>query len=156
MKIHIPNQDAITDCARRFLSLIPKETRVIDFDGEMGAGKTTFIAELSRLLGAQDDPASPTFSIVNEYRLDPSAMDSRIRAERPDLLAPDGPRFIYHFDFYRLDSPEQALDIGAEDYFYSGDFCLLEWADNVSPILPAETLHVRLRRNDDNSRTIEF
>ena len=87
--------------------------------------KTTFITEVCRQLGAADDSGSPTFSIVNEY------------------LASDG-KPIYHFDFYRIDSPQEALDLGAEDYFYSGHLCLMEWAERIGDLLPEETVEVSI------------
>ena len=126
----------ITEAAKKFCENM-KGRSLFAFDGEMGAGKTTFIAEVCRLLGADDDFGSPTFSIVNEY-LDQEGYP------------------IYHFDFYRLESPEEAFDIGAEDYFYSGNLCLMEWADRIGSLLPEETVKVKLSINEDGSRKIEF
>ncbi len=111
--------------------------RVFAFVGDMGAGKTTFISEVCRLLGADDDSGSPTFSIVNEY-LDKSG--------KP----------IYHFDFYRLEYPEEALDIGVEDYFYSGHLCLIEWPDRIGSLLPEEAVTVNISENPDGTRSIIF
>ena len=103
----------------------------------MGTGKTTFIAELCRQLGADDDFGSPTFSLVNEYR------DSK--------GAP-----IYHFDLYRIESPEEVLDMGAEEYFNSGFLCLVEWPDRLGNLEPEGARFVRITVNSDRSRTIEF
>ncbi len=103
----------------------------------MGAGKTTFIAEVCRQLGAADDSGSPTFSILNEY------------------LAADGSP-IYHFDFYRLESPQEALDLGAEDYLYSGHLCLLEWPDRIGTLLPEDAVDVEIVVNADGSRTLRM
>jgi tRNA threonylcarbamoyladenosine biosynthesis protein TsaE len=86
------------------------------FFGEMGAGKTTLISKFCKFFGVDDEPSSPTFSIVNEY------------------LAKDG-RPIYHFDFYRINSVEEALDMGVEHYIYSQGLCLMEWPQKVEPIL---------------------
>lgn len=107
------------------------------FVAEMGAGKTTFISELCRQLGADDDFGSPTFSILNEYEDDKG---------NP----------IYHFDFYRLQSPREALDIGIEDYFYSGALCLIEWPEKIGNLLPEEAIIVDIKVNPDNSRTLSI
>ena len=106
----------------------------------MGAGKTTFIAEVCRQLGVGGDtPNSPTFAIINHYEGLPPHND------------------IYHFDFYRLDSPGQAVDIGAEDYLYSGSLCLIEWPERAAEILPADTLHVDISVDSETGcRVITF
>lgn len=111
--------------------------RIFLFEGEMGAGKTTFIAELCRLLGAEDDFGSPTFSIVNEY-------------------ADSNGEPIYHFDLYRIESPSEALDMGAEEYFNSGNLCFVEWPDRLGPLWPEEAVKVDIEVNPDNSRTLKI
>ncbi len=112
---------------------------VYAFSGEMGAGKTTFIGALCKELGVEDDFAgSPTFSIINEYRSDTTA------------------ELIYHFDLYRIESIDEAFDIGVEDYFDSGALCLLEWPERIADILPNDTVDVRITVNDDGSRTISI
>ena len=112
---------------------------VYAFRGEMGAGKTTFITELCRQLGVDDAANSPSFSIVNEYRSDTTA------------------ELIYHFDFYRLDNIEEALEIGTEDYFDSGALCLIEWPERVEDLLPGDTVDVYIKVDEnDNSRIISF
>jgi tRNA threonylcarbamoyladenosine biosynthesis protein TsaE len=98
---------------------------IICFEGEMGAGKTTFIKELCRSLGVQEEVSSPTFSLVNEYR------DAQ---NRP----------IYHFDFYRLDDPREAEDIGTLEYFDSGYLCLIEWPSRIEALLPPDRLLITL------------
>ncbi len=133
---YIFSLDNLPEAARAFIEAMG-ENRIFAFEGEMGAGKTTFITEVCRQLGASDDSGSPTFSIVNEY------------------CASDGSP-IYHFDFYRLDSPAEALDMGAEDYFYSGHLCLMEWPDRLGPLLPDETVEVRITEMPDGKRMIEF
>ncbi len=134
--IHIPNIEALPAAAKEFVAAMDDAT-VYAFYGEMGAGKTTFIAELCRALGVEDDVAnSPSFSIVNEYRSETTA------------------ELIYHFDLYRLESLEEALDIGIEDYFDSGALCLLEWPERIADILPDDTVRVEIRVNDDNSRDL--
>ena len=126
----------LPDAARDFIKAMG-DNRLFAFNGDMGAGKTTFITEVCRQLGAADDSGSPTFSIVNEY------------------LASDG-KPIYHFDFYRIDSPQEALDLGAEDYFYSGHLCLMEWAERIGDLLPEETVEVSISELPDGSRKIEW
>lgn len=110
---------------------------VYTFTGEMGAGKTTFIAALATALGVDPEEAnSPSFAIANEYRSDTTA------------------ELIYHFDLYRLDSLEEALEIGFEDYLDSGALCFVEWPAIVEDILPDDTVAVDIKVNDDLSRDI--
>ncbi|MDE7386577.1 MAG: tRNA (adenosine(37)-N6)-threonylcarbamoyltransferase complex ATPase subunit type 1 TsaE [Muribaculaceae bacterium] len=124
--------------AREFVELMDDST-VFVFYGDMGAGKTTFINALCRELGVSEDIAtSPSFSLVNEYRSDTTA------------------ELIYHFDLYRLDNLDEALDMGIEDYFDSGALCLLEWPERVEELLPDDTVRVKLFVNDDDSRTIQL
>lgn len=112
--------------------------RLFAFHGRMGAGKTTLIAEICRRLGVDEaDVASPTFSIVNEYT---------DREGRP----------IYHFDFYRIDSAEEALDLGLDEYFASGALCLMEWPGKVEASLPEETVTVTLTETPDGARILEM
>lgn len=135
-EIIIPSIDKIDDAAREFLAVMGDET-VYTFDGEMGAGKTTFINALCRALGVEDDPTgSPTFSIINEYRSDTTA------------------ELIYHFDLYRIESLEQAFDIGIEDYLDSGALCLIEWPDRIDDILPDDTVRVKIDVMPDGSRRL--
>lgn len=104
--------------------------------GEMGVGKTTLIKALCTALGVEDSTSSPTFSIVNEYH------------------SPGGP--VYHFDFYRIRSGEEALDLGYEEYFYSGHYCFVEWPEKISSLLPDDALKVHLRLADAGTRMIEI
>ena len=135
-EILIPSLDKIDDAAREFMAQMGDET-VYAFSGEMGAGKTTFINALCRALGVEEDPTgSPTFSIINEYRSDTTA------------------ELIYHFDLYRIESTDQALDIGVEDYFDSGALCLLEWPERIADILPDDTVRVDITENPDGSRLL--
>ncbi|MDE6528633.1 MAG: tRNA (adenosine(37)-N6)-threonylcarbamoyltransferase complex ATPase subunit type 1 TsaE, partial [Muribaculaceae bacterium] len=135
-KIEIENAGALPKAAQEFASLMGDET-VYAFYGEMGAGKTTFIRELCRALGVEEDLAnSPSFSIINEYRSDTTA------------------ELIYHFDLYRLESVDEALEIGVEDYFDSGALCLLEWPERIEPLLPDDTVKVTVTVNPDDSRTL--
>ncbi len=140
-EIHIPSLEALPDAVKEFVGLMGDET-VYAFHGEMGAGKTTFIRELVKALGVDEDEAnSPSFSIINEYRSDTTA------------------ELIYHFDLYRLESVDEALEIGVEDYFDSGALCLLEWPERIEPLLPDDTVVVKVTVDPaDNSRllTISF
>ena len=134
--IHIPNAGAITDAAREFVAMMGDET-VYTFTGEMGAGKTTFISALCAALGVDPDEAnSPSFAIANEYRSETTA------------------ELIYHFDLYRLESLEEVMDIGFEDYLDSGALCFIEWPEKVADILPDDTVRVTIRVNDDDSRDL--
>ena len=134
--INIPSIESLPQAAKEFAALMGDET-VYAFRGEMGAGKTTFIRELCRALGVEDDLAnSPSFSIINEYRSDKTA------------------ELIYHFDLYRLESVDDALEIGVEDYFDSGALCLLEWPERIEPLLPDDTVTVNVNVNPATSRTM--
>lgn len=134
--IHIPSIEGIHDAARQFLELMDDAT-VYTFTGEMGAGKTTFISALCEALGVDpEDANSPSFAIANEYRSDTTA------------------ELIYHFDLYRLDTLEEVMDIGFEDYLDSGALCLIEWPEKVEDILPDDTVKVNIKVNDDLSRDL--
>lgn len=136
-QLQISSLQEIPVVATTFIRLLPKETRIIAFEAGMGVGKTTFIKAICQVLGVQDVVNSPTFSIVNEY-------------------ACSNGESVYHFDFYRLQSPQEALDFGVYDYFESGNWCFMEWAENIAPLLPTETLFVTLTENPDGSRDIRF
>ena len=103
----------------------------------MGAGKTTFTTAICHRLGVEDTVCSPTFTILNEY-----------------VTGHGEP--VYHFDFYRIKDLREAVDIGVDDYFYSGNLCLIEWPENIGPLLPEETLSVHITVNPDLSRTVEW
>lgn len=110
--------------------------RVFAFDGKMGVGKTTFIKQLCEDLGTEDVVNSPTFAIVNVYD---------IKGDVPQ---------VYHFDCYRLKDIHEALDFGAEDYLYSGNYCFIEWPEKIAAILPEDTVWVHITENEDGSRTM--
>ena len=111
---------------------------VVAFFAPMGAGKTTLISTLMETLGSEDIVTSPTFALVNQY----------YTAEREP---------VYHFDFYRINSIGEAFDMGYEEYFYSGDLCLVEWPEKVEQLLPEDTMVVKIEILDENTRrfTIE-
>lgn len=128
--------EQLPEIAGEFIKNIGDD-RIFLFEGEMGSGKTTLISEICRQLGADDDFGSPTFSLVNEY------------ADREGNP-------IYHFDLYRIDSLKEALDMGAEEYFNSGELCLVEWPDRLEGFLGDEGRIVEIKENEDGSRTIRF
>ena len=133
----IPSLSEIDAAADEFLRLLG-DRRLVAFHASMGAGKTTFITALCRRLGVRSDAvSSPTFAIVNEYRT---------AAGEP----------VFHFDFYRITKLEEALDIGLYDYLDSGALCLMEWAENIEPLLPEETLVVDITVGPDGSRTLSW
>ena len=132
-EIIIPSLDKIADAALEFVSQIG-EKRVFAFYGGMGAGKTTFIKAVCDQLGVNDAVTSPTFAIVNEYN---SQM---------------GP--IYHFDFYRIKRASEVLDIGFDDYIYSGNLCLMEWPELIEDFLPEETTIVKIMEIENGMRKI--
>ncbi len=124
----------LPEAARRVLKALG-DSRIVALEGGMGAGKTTLTGAICRELGAADEVSSPTFAIVNEY-------------EVPGGLP------VYHFDFYRIESPQEALDMGVEDYFDSGSLCLVEWPDRLGTLMPEEAATVRIEENEDGSRVI--
>ena len=136
-QIQIAGLEDLERAAREFLEAIGDAT-LVAFYAPMGAGKTTFTTAICKALGVQEDAiSSPTFAIVNVYRGG---------AGQP----------IYHFDFYRIERPEEALDIGLYDYLDSGDLCLMEWPENIEGLLPDETLRVQIAVNPDGSRTVSW
>jgi tRNA threonylcarbamoyladenosine biosynthesis protein TsaE len=113
------------------------DQKVWIFRGEMGAGKTTLIKSLAKAFQVADSVSSPSFGIVNEYQTQAKGL-------------------IYHFDFYRLDDPMEALDIGIEEYFYSGNYCWLEWAEKIAPFLPEQFFHIELALASETGRILTF
>lgn len=111
------------------------KSSVICFKGEMGAGKTTLIQSLCAALSVEDVVSSPTFSLINEYQNKAG-------------------KSIYHFDFYRIESEEEALDFGAEEYLYSGNFCLIEWAENIASLLPEDHQTIELEKTGTLTRKL--
>ena len=136
-QIQIAGLEDLERAAREFLEAIGGQT-LVAFYAPMGAGKTTFITAVCKALGVQEDAvSSPTFAIVNEYRT---------AAGIP----------LFHFDFYRIERLEEALDIGLYDYLDSGFLCLMEWPENIEGLLPEETLKVTIAVNADGSRTLSW
>ncbi|WP_246012773.1 tRNA (adenosine(37)-N6)-threonylcarbamoyltransferase complex ATPase subunit type 1 TsaE [Albibacterium bauzanense] len=124
MKEIILNQlNQLPQVATQLLELAG-EKKVFLFEAPMGAGKTTIIKALCKELGVEDPITSPTFSIVNEY------------------IGKDGP--IYHFDFYRLKDEQEAYDLGYEEYFYSGNYCFVEWPQKINSLLPDDAFLIQI------------
>lgn len=135
-EITIRDVNDLDRAAGEFLDRIG-DNRLIAFYAPMGAGKTTFTTALCHALGVKDAVCSPTFTIVNEY-LDGNGEP------------------VYHFDFYRITKPSEAMDIGLYDYLDSGSLCFMEWPENIEELLPEETLKVNIKVNDDLSRTLSW
>ena len=113
---------------------------VFAFDGKMGAGKTTFIKCLCEAMGTEDIVNSPTFAIVNVYEVE-------AKGERKE---------VYHFDCYRIKDIREALDMGTEEYLYSGNYCFIEWAEMIEPLLPEDTVWVKIEVMDNGERQLSF
>ena len=122
--------------AQQFIEEVLPWGDVFAFYAPMGTGKTTFIKTLCEALGVEDVINSPTFSIINEYRAEPSG------------------ELIYHFDCYRLERLSDALNLGVEDYLQSGALCLIEWPEVLEDILPTDTVRIILTEHEDGSRTL--
>lgn len=137
MKIFtIHSQEELHLPAKALVKLV-KNQPIVAFYGEMGVGKTTFIKVICQQLGVKEIVNSPTFAIVNEY-------------EGKNCLP------IYHLDLYRVKSPVELLDIGAEEYFYSGNICLIEWPQKGGDALPNERINVYIKELSTNSREIKI
>jgi tRNA threonylcarbamoyladenosine biosynthesis protein TsaE len=122
--------------ADKFLRIM-RDKKVFAFFGSMGVGKTTFIKALCNELGVVEIVTSPSFALVNEYQTGEGEV-------------------IYHFDFYRIKKIEEVYDFGYEEYFFSGNYCFIEWPDKVAEILPDNVVFVQMVENEDGSRTINF
>jgi len=134
MEITINGIDSIREAARQFVDAMG-DNKIFAFYGKMGAGKTTFIKAVCEELGVQDVINSPTFAIVNEY------LDGK--GEQ-----------IFHFDFYRIKKEQEVLDIGYEDYVYSGNVCFMEWPELIEDLLPEETVKVTIEEQPDGTRMV--
>jgi tRNA threonylcarbamoyladenosine biosynthesis protein TsaE len=132
----IESPEKIQQPAREFLEILGAK-KVVAFYGEMGAGKTTFIKALCRELNVVDGVSSPTFALVYEYH------------------TPDD-SVIYHFDFYRINSPTELFDLGYEDYFYSGDLCFIEWPEKAVHLIPQDAVKVTILVQNDGKRIIKI
>ena len=133
--IEINSLDELDTVAEAVINSLDGRT-VVAFDAPMGAGKTTLISRIATLLGAKDSVTSPTFAIVNQYE--------------------GTEHTIYHFDMYRIERVEEALDFGSEEYLSSGDLCLVEWPEKIEPLLPDDTMVVRIEILSDTARRFEI
>jgi tRNA threonylcarbamoyladenosine biosynthesis protein TsaE len=135
---HIFKDIQLIDLPQTAQNILEKynSNRIFAFFGKMGAGKTTLIKEMCNYLGVEDIVCSPTFAIINEYH---TASEES----------------IFHFDFYRIKSEKEAFDIGYEDYFYSGNYCFIEWSEKISELLPQNYVKILIDENENsNSRII--
>jgi tRNA threonylcarbamoyladenosine biosynthesis protein TsaE len=130
---HHAGQEDLADIAKELIEMTG-DCKIWVFRGEMGAGKTTLIKAVGHLLHVQDTMSSPTFSIVNEY--------TAARGK------------VFHFDFYRIRDEGEALDIGIDEYFYSGHYCLIEWAEKIPSLIPEEYVEIILTIENNIHRTI--
>ena len=127
--------DILAHCAER---------RVFAFNGKMGAGKTTFIKHLCEEMGTEDVVNSPTFAIVNVYEVEePISEDLKRKTE------------VYHFDCYRIKDIREALDMGTEEYLYSGNYCFIEWAEMIEPLLPDDMVTVEIDVMENGDRRLQ-
>lgn len=134
VKLEYEGQGELEDVVKKLMNEA-KDIRVWLFYGEMGAGKTTMIKAICDHLEVEDNVSSPTFSLVNEY------------------LTLQG-ETVYHFDFYRIKNEEEAVDIGIDEYFYSGDYCFLEWPTKITNLLPEHYLKIEIENLTNTKRSI--
>jgi len=134
IQMKIKSIETINNTAQEFIQQIRNST-IFTFKGEMGAGKTTFIKAICKMLGVKETVNSPTFSIVNEYE------------------TTDG-QIIYHFDCYRINTIAEAVEIGIEEYLYSGNICFIEWAENIAPLLPDSIVKVEITELENGERNV--
>lgn len=134
--IVIKGLDTIDEAAKEFLQEVG-DNKIIALYGSMGAGKTTFVTALCRVLGVEDVVNSPTFTIVNEYQTEEGEP-------------------VFHFDFYRIKSLREVEDLGFEEYVYSDCLCLMEWPEMIEEMLPEETVKVSISEQEDGTRLIKF
>ena len=143
MSLIIKDTDHLREAAREFIAAFSDifsngdAVKCFAFYAPMGAGKTTFIKAICEELGSDDVITSPTFAIVNEYGV-------------------GGAYPIYHFDLYRIKKVEELFDIGADDYFYSGSPCFIEWPEMAEEALPDETVKITITPQPDGTRVVEF
>jgi tRNA threonylcarbamoyladenosine biosynthesis protein TsaE len=134
MEFELKQIESLSTLAQQLL-LAAGDCKIWCFNGPMGAGKTTLIAELCKQLGVQEPVSSPTYGLVNEYR-------------------GGAQQAIFHFDFYRIQSLAEAYDMGAEDYFFSGDWCFIEWPDLVKDLLPVQVFTINFSILEGSTRLI--
>jgi tRNA threonylcarbamoyladenosine biosynthesis protein TsaE len=136
MRILIKDKKHLPAAAKKILQYTSGH-KLLAFYGSMGAGKTTIIKAICRILGAGDIATSPTFTMVNEYKT-------------------NNDKIIYHIDFYRIKKAEEVFDFGIEEYFSSGSYCFMEWPELIGGILPSETIKININVGDKEQRTIDI
>ena len=136
LRIVIKHKKYLPVAARRILEYTSGK-KLLAFYGSMGAGKTTIIKAVCKILGAEDIVTSPTFTLVNEYRTTTGEV-------------------LYHIDFYRINKKEEVLDLGIEEYFNSGSYCLMEWPELIGEILPPETVIIKITVDKKEHRVLEI
>jgi tRNA threonylcarbamoyladenosine biosynthesis protein TsaE len=136
MRIIIKNKRELPAAAKKLLNHF-QEKRIFAFYGEMGAGKTTFIKAVCELLGATDLVSSPSFTLINEYR--------QSKGES-----------LYHIDLYRIKNRNEMLDLGIEEYFFSGSYCFIEWPEIIEEILPASSAKIKISVGINEQRILEI
>lgn len=134
--LKISSLSSIHEVAKQFIKQMGDD-KIFAFYGKLGAGKTTFIKAICEELGVKDMVNSPTFSIINEYETNKGEI-------------------IYHLDCYRINKIQEALDIGVEDYFYSGKLCFIEWPENIEQILPDSTIKVYIEEKENQEREVKI
>ncbi len=135
MEIAVNSLSDLPKVAEQLLEFAGNE-KIFIFNGDMGAGKTTFIKTFCTVLGVSDVVSSPTYSIVNEY-------ESKNKQ-------------VFHFDFYRIKNLEEAYDLGYEEYFYGGGLCLIEWPEKIEPLLPKHYIKIEISVIDETKRSFQF
>lgn len=135
MIIQTGSIEELPQAAEQLLHIAPNY-KIFLFFGDMGAGKTTLIKSVCKVLGVNDLVSSPTFSIINEY------------------ASASGP--VYHFDFYRLKNDAEAFDLGLDEYFYSGNYCFIEWPERIENFWPESFVQVDLKTLQENNRSMEI
>jgi tRNA threonylcarbamoyladenosine biosynthesis protein TsaE len=136
VQIKVFNVHQLDDAAKKLITFAGAN-RVWLFEGDLGAGKTTLIKAVCRNFNVKDTVNSPSFSVVNEYK------------------GKNGARF-YHLDFYRIKDEEEAMDIGAEEYIFSGDYCFIEWPSKISSLLPQQYVSVSIQVEPNGSRSLNL
>ena len=127
--------DEINQIAHKIIA--QQSSKVLLFNGEMGVGKTTLIKKMCEILGVQETTSSPTFSLVNEYQTNEN-------------------QIVYHFDFYRLKNETEALDMGVDEYLYSGDWCFIEWGENISNLIPIDHSVIEIKTLANGQRQLNM
>lgn len=131
----IQSENELADFAKELLAY-SNGIKVFIFEGDLGTGKTTFIKQICKILGVTDQTSSPTYSIVNEY----NSANSK----------------IYHIDLYRLNSIDEAFEVGFEDYLYSENYCFIEWPQIAQELIPEKYISISIVKNEDEKRTFSI